>query len=185
MIVSYLFLNIPPIYASKPNSQVLDEPLDARLERPLAALLDLRVANVAADSEAVRATGPVRAEVVLRLWLAAAEDVVADLLLLGRVLLVDLARVDEQRHARRLELLEVLGHLQQRRVGDDDDLELAVVHEVERVACAKAVACRAELRDSLLLESGDHLVERRACLVSSMGREPFHKVKLEYIRRFS
>jgi hypothetical protein len=85
--------------------QVLDEELYRRLESPFLARFNLRVTHVAPDGEAVRAPGKVLADIARRV-LAAAEELVRDLLLLGRELLVRLARVDEHGVVRvRLELL--------------------------------------------------------------------------------
>jgi hypothetical protein len=85
--------------------QVLDEELYRRLESPLLARFDLGVTHVATDGKAVTAPSKVLADIARRV-LAVAEELVRDLLLLGREHLICLARVDEHGVVRvRLELL--------------------------------------------------------------------------------
>jgi hypothetical protein len=87
------------------RSEVLDHELDGVPERALLARLDLGVAHVPAHSEPVRAPGKVLARVARRV-LPVAEQLVSDLLLLGREHVVGLARVDQDRVVRlRLEFL--------------------------------------------------------------------------------
>jgi hypothetical protein len=73
---------------------VLEEELGCGLERALLASLDLWLAQVAAHGETVLAAGEVLAHVSGSV-LAIAQQLVRHLLLLGRELLVDLARVDQ------------------------------------------------------------------------------------------
>lgn len=120
----------------------------------------------------MRASWPVRPLVARRLRLPSTKDLVANRLLLGGVLRVDLAGVNQQRDARLLELLQVLGGLEERGMRDDGSLDDAVEREVEDVPRAEAVAGRTEGRDAFRFEAFDDLVERGARLVGAVVREP-------------
>lgn len=92
--------------------------------------------------------------------------------------LVDLAGVPEERNRVLLDRLEVLGHLDERRVSDDGDLENVVEDEVGHVASTEAVAGSSKRGDSLSLECGDDLVQRRASNVAAVLSEPGAEVKV-------
>lgn len=164
--------------------------------------------EIATDRKAVGAALPVRARVPRR-ELAVAQEVVRLRLGLGRELLVDRARVDQQRRLRfrrvflrsrvgqslvtnsarrdgmrvrsgdactRGTHLEILRDLEEGRVRDGDDVDLAREREVEAGARPVAVADHGEPVDALCLERRNQSAHGGQGTRGGVLAEPAHEV---------
>lgn len=110
--------------------------------------------------------------------LVATVNLVGNSLLLGSHVVVVLASVEQSGDASRLELLNVLGELEQRRVGSDGDRDGLLVNQVDDVAASKAVTSSSKSGDALSLQGCDGFVERRTSLVVAVAAEPLAQVKI-------
>lgn len=92
--------------------------------------------------------------------------------------MVDLASVPEERYRVLLDRIEVLRDLDERRVGDDSDLENIVEDEVGHIPSTEAVPGSRKGGDSFGLECGNDLVQRRTSNVAAVLSEPGAEVKV-------
>ena len=125
----------------------------------------------------MRASVPIL-PLISRCMFPPSKNLIAQLLLLCRVLLIHLARVYKQRHVRLAEFLQVCRGFEQGRMRNDRNFDNAIECQVEDVASTEAVACCSERGDAALFETSDDLVERRTCLITAVAWEPGAEVEL-------